>query len=118
MGFVVERSANSATENKLYTQSYEIFGVIWGAIGCNSINLVPRAFSPPPTPPLTKGKGPGNEVAIVYANWLSERAELESILLSVLSSYEPSTATCVCHDQERNIFRAARLKSTNKYFII
>ena len=32
MGFMVERSANGATENKLYTQSYEIFGVIWGAI--------------------------------------------------------------------------------------
>lgn len=27
MGFMVERSANGATENKLYTQSYEIFGV-------------------------------------------------------------------------------------------
>ena len=31
MGFMVERSANGATENKLYTQSYEIFRVIWGA---------------------------------------------------------------------------------------
>ena len=66
-----ERSANGAAENKLYTQSYEIFGVIWGAI--------------------------------VYAYWLSGRAEWESILPSVLA-YEPSTATCLCQDQERGIF--------------
>ena len=37
MGFMVERSTNGATENKLYTQSYEIFGVIWGIIVSTSL---------------------------------------------------------------------------------